>query len=56
MNPEKNEPPAPQPAEEAETSHDPDAPMELPWKRGALFLVVAWAIFRFSWLIFKTGG
>jgi hypothetical protein len=56
MNPEKNDPSAPQPAEEAGTARDRDAPLEIPWKRGVLFLVAAWAIYRFSWLIFKTGG
>jgi hypothetical protein len=35
---------------------DPDAPLDIPWKGVVIFLVLAWAFFRFSWLVFKAGG
>jgi hypothetical protein len=35
---------------------DPDAPLDIPWKGVVIFLVVAWAFFRFSWLIFEIAG
>jgi hypothetical protein len=35
---------------------DPDAPLDIPWKKVILFLVLAWAFFRFSWLIFEIAG
>ncbi len=35
---------------------DPDAPLDIPWKGVIIFLVLAWAFFRFSWLIFEIAG
>lgn len=35
---------------------DPDAPLDIPWGKVVIFLIIAWAIFRFSWLIVTAGG
>ncbi|MFP4423326.1 MAG: hypothetical protein ACLFRG_22575 [Desulfococcaceae bacterium] len=35
---------------------DADAPLDIPWGKVVLYLVVAWAVFRFAWLIFESGG
>lgn len=35
---------------------DPDAPLDIPWGKVVLYLVIAWAVFRFAWLIFESGG
>lgn len=35
---------------------DADAPLDIPWGKVVLYLVVAWAVFRFAWLVFESGG
>lgn len=44
------------PKPEERPADDPDAPLNIPWKRVVLFLILAWAFFRFSWLIFEAAG
>jgi hypothetical protein len=35
---------------------DSDAPLDIPWGKVVVYLIIAWAIFRFAWLIFEIGG
>lgn len=62
--PESTDPPTaskkPAPGRPADTRDpspdDPDAPLDIPWGKVVVYLIIAWAVFRFVWLIFEVGG